>query len=171
MKRIISLLFPVLVLFSSLTFADADYGKTINAFKAAGETQPFFNNAYGYAVFPTIGKGGLGIGGAHGKGQVYKGGNVSGATSMSQVTIGLQAGGQAFSQIIFFEHEGAYKDFTTGNFEFGAQATAVAITASAQAGAGSTGTSAGASGGSSAGKQAKAAYHKGMAVFTYAKVV
>ncbi len=169
MKRIISLLVPALGMLSSLTYAADDYGAAIEAFKRAEQTQPFFNNAYGYAIFPTIGKGGLGIGGAHGKGQVYKGGNVTGKTSMSQVTIGFQAGGQAFNQIIFFEDDRAYNDFTSGNFEFGAQATAVAITASAQAGAGSTGTSAGASGGSSAGKQAESTYHKGMAVFTYAK--
>jgi lipid-binding SYLF domain-containing protein len=88
---------------------------------------------------------------------------------MTQITIGLQAGGQAFSQIIFFKDQRAYDEFISGSFEFGAQATAVAITAGAQAQAGSTGTSAGASGGSqSAGTQA-AAYHKGMAVFTHAK--
>ena len=149
--------------------AAEDYSATIKVFKGSPVVQPFFNSAYGYAVFPTIGKGGIGIGGAHGDGQVYRGGNVTGKTSMTQLTIGLQLGGQAFSQIIFFEDERAYKDFTSGNFEFGAQASAVAITAGAQAQAGTTGTGAGASGGSGdAGKQ-KAAYHKGMAVFTHAK--
>jgi lipid-binding SYLF domain-containing protein len=94
---------------------------------------------------------------------------VTGKTSMTQVTIGFQAGGQAFSQVIFFQDRRAYDDFISGNFEFGAQVSAVAITAGAQAQAGSTGSSAGASGGSKdAGKQT-ASYHKGTAVFTHAK--
>jgi lipid-binding SYLF domain-containing protein len=87
---------------------------------------------------------------------------------MTQVTVGLQLGGQAFSQIIFFQDERAFKEFTSGNFEFGAEASAVAITAAASASAGTTGGSAGASGGK---KDATTAgqYHKGMAVFTIAK--
>jgi lipid-binding SYLF domain-containing protein len=163
------LLSAVLLLFVAPSYAVEDYSKTIHAFKVATETQPYFSHAYGYAVFPTVGKGGLGVGGAHGKGQVYRAGKVTGTTSMTQLTVGLQAGGQAFSQIIFFEDQRAYQEFTSGNFEFGAQASAVAITASAQASAGTTGASAGASTGGSAGRQAEVKYHKGMAVFTYAK--
>ena len=79
------------------------------------QVQQFFKNSYGYAVFPTIGKGGIGIGGAHGKGQVYQSGKVTGKTSMTQVTVGFQFGGQAFSQMIFFEDKCAYDEFTTGN--------------------------------------------------------
>jgi lipid-binding SYLF domain-containing protein len=131
--------------------------------------QPYFKNAYGYAIFPTIGKGGIGIGGAHGSGQVYVGDKVTGKTSMTQLTIGLQLGGQAYSQIIFFEDKRAYQEFTSGNFEFGAQASAVAITAGAQAQAGTTGAAASASPGGSAGAQAATKYQKGMAVFTRAK--
>jgi lipid-binding SYLF domain-containing protein len=88
---------------------------------------------------------------------------------MTQVTVGFQLGGQAYSQIIFFEDERAYRDFTTGNFEFGAQATAVAITAGASASAGTTGTGAGAS--ATGGQTGKAGgdYFKGMAIFTFAK--
>ena len=168
-KFLIALLLPLTVLLIPLSHAAENYGASIKAFKAADETKPFFQNAYGYALFPTIGKGGFGIGGAHGKGQVYKGGKVSGRTSMTQLTIGLQAGGQAYSQVIFFQDKRAYDDFTSGDFEFGAQATAVAITASAQASAGSSGKTAGSSPGGSAGKQAKARYRKGMATFTYAK--
>ena len=88
---------------------------------------------------------------------------------MTQVTIGWQFGGQAYSQIIFFEDQRAYNDFTSGNFEFGAQASAVAITAGAQAQAGTTGTGASASPGGSAGSQAETEFRKGMAVFTRAK--
>ena len=164
-----AVLLGVFLAFSPVSHGADDYSETIKVFKGAPLVKEFFSNSYGYALFPTIAKGGLGIGAAHGNGQVYKGGAVTGKTSMTQVTIGFQAGGQAFSQIIFFQDERAYDDFISGNFEFGAQVSAVAITAGAQAQAGSGGSSAGASGGNqSAGKQA-AAYHKGMAVFTHAE--
>jgi len=160
-------LLPVLGLLSATARAD-QWSDTETLFKNAGESGHFFANAYGYALFPTIGKGGIGVGAAHGSGRVYARGKHVGDTSMTQVTVGLQLGGQAFSQIIFFQDERAFKEFTSGNFEFGAQASAVAITAAASASAGTTGGSAGASGGR---KDATTAgqYHKGMAVFTIAK--
>jgi uncharacterized membrane protein len=96
-----------------------------------GHEHQVFDNSYGYAVFPTIGKGGLGVGAAHGKGRVYAQGKYVGDTSMTQVSFGLQAGGQAYSQIIFFEDKRAFDEFTSGNFEFGAGVSAVAITAGA----------------------------------------
>jgi lipid-binding SYLF domain-containing protein len=145
-----------------------DYDDTIKVFKNAGESGDFFGKSYGYAVFPTIGKGGFGIGGAHGSGRVYKQGKYVGDTTMTQLTIGLQLGGQAFSQIIFFQDKRAFSEFTGGNFEFGAQATAVAITAGASANASTSGTST-----SGSTKQSDATtsgnYNKGMAVFTVAK--
>ena len=153
----------------SLVQAADDYSKTIKTFNESPVVKPFFGNAYGYAVFPTVGKGGVGIGGAHGKGQVYRAGKITGNTSMTHLTIGFQLGGQAFSQIIFLEDERAYKEFTSGEFEFSVQASAVAITAGAQAKAGTEGSSAGATSKGDAGKQAKVAYHKGMVVFTHAK--
>jgi hypothetical protein len=161
-----------LLLAFSLAPAWADeYSDTIKIFKDAGESGTFFAKSYGYAVFPTVGKGGIGIGGAYGKGRVYAAGNYVGDTSMTQVSIGLQLGGQAYSQIIFFEDQRAYDEFTSGNFEFGAQASAVAITAAASAEATTTGTSAGASGGKHDATTTTAGteYHKGMAVFTVAK--
>ena len=169
MKRIKQFFLSLLLLALPFTGAWADeYDTTIGVFKGAGESAGFFDNSYGYAVFPTIGKGGIGIGGAHGEGRVYAQGAHVGNTSMTQVTIGWQFGGQAFSQIIFFEDKRAFDEFTGGNFEFGAQATAVAITAGASAAATTTGGSAGASGGkhdaTTVGK-----YHKGMATFTVAK--
>jgi len=159
----------LLVLSLSINPAWADkYTDTIDVFKNAGGSATFFKNSYGYAVFPTIGKAGLGIGAAHGKGRVYEKGVYKGDTSMTQVSIGFQAGGQAFSQIVFFQDKRAFKEFTSGNFEFGAQASAVAITAGAQATATTTGQSAGASGGkndaTTVGK-----YNKGMGIFTVAK--
>jgi lipid-binding SYLF domain-containing protein len=153
-------------LVSAPAFAD-DYASTIESFRTAlgGD---FFDDAYGYAVFPTIGKGGVGIGGAHGKGRVYEQGKHVGDTKMTQLTFGLQLGGQAYSQMIFFVDKRAFDEFTSGNFEFGAQATAVAITASAQASTSTTGTGAGAGTGHDRSK-ATGSYTKGMAVFTVAK--
>src|SRR5215831_13011680 len=80
-----------------------DYSETIELFKAAGASKEFFQNSYGYAVFPGIGKGGFIVGGAHGTGRVYEHGKYVGDSSVTQLSVGLQAGGQAYSQIIFFE--------------------------------------------------------------------
>jgi lipid-binding SYLF domain-containing protein len=147
-----------------------DYSSTIEVFKQSPAVQPFFENSYGYAVFPTIGKGGLGIGGAYGSGQVYKDGQVTGFAKLTKLSVGFQAGGQAFSEIIFFEDKRAYDEFTSGEFAFDATASAVAITAGAHAGVGTTGgATAGATAGPKTGKQAQTGYHKGMAVFTHAK--
>jgi lipid-binding SYLF domain-containing protein len=165
MKRI--LFGAVLLLWGAAGWASR-YSDTETLFRNAGESSTFFQNSYGYAVFPTIGKGGLVVGGAHGSGHVYVHGKYVGDTSMTQVSVGLQAGGQAFSQIIFFEDKRAFDEFAKGNYEFGADASAVAITAAAGASAGTTGASADASGGkkdaTTAGK-----YYKGVAVFTIVK--
>ena len=160
-------LLPALALLSATARAD-EWSDTATLFRNAGQSGKYFSHAYGYALFPTIGKGGIVVGGAHGSGRVYTHGKYVGDTSMTQVTVGLQLGGQAFSQIIFFEDERSFKEFTSGNFEFSAQASAVAITAGASASAGTTGGSAGASGGK---KDATTSgeYYKGMAVFTIAK--
>jgi lipid-binding SYLF domain-containing protein len=152
---------------SGVAWADDD-AETIQLFKNAGQSGSFFAKSYGYAVFPTIGKAGLGIGGAHGDGHVYEKGKVIGETSMTQLSIGLQAGGEAYSEIIFFQDKRSLDEFTAGNFEFGAGISAVAITAAAGAEAGTSGSSAGASGGEKDATTA-GAYHKGMAVFTIAK--
>jgi lipid-binding SYLF domain-containing protein len=79
-----------------------DYQQTISVFKKAEASGKFFHNAYGYDVFPTVGKGGAGIGGAYGKGRVYQKGKYIGDSSMIQVSAGFQLGGEGFSQIIFF---------------------------------------------------------------------
>jgi lipid-binding SYLF domain-containing protein len=161
----------LVLLLLAFPFAGAladDYADTIKVFRGAGESGQFFSKSYGYAVLPTIGKGGFGIGGAHGTGRVYARGEYVGDTSMTQITVGFQLGGQAFSQIIFFEDKRAFDEFTGGNFEFGVQATAVAITAGASAQAGTTGPSASASGTQHAAKTA-GKYNKGIAVFTVAK--
>lgn len=128
---------------------DPEVAEAIAAFKNKDSTMKvFFQKAYGYAVFPTVGKGGMGIGGAYGKGKVFVKGELIGSASLSQVTIGFQLGGQAYREIIFFRDKAALKRFTRGNFELGAQASAVAATA---------------------GASADAAYSDGVAVFTLAK--
>jgi len=105
----------------------------------------FFDGAAGYAVFPSVGKGGIGIGGAHGKGLVIVGDKAVGKTSLSQVTIGLQLGGQVYAQFVFFKDSTALGHFQRGNWEMSAQASAVAVTL---------------------GGSADADYDKGVAVFS-----
>jgi len=90
-----------------------------------------FADAYGYAIFPTVGKGAIGIGGARGKGDVFERGKLVGKSSLTQVTIGFQLGGQAYSEVIFFKDKTALDDFKRGNFEFDAQVSAIALTARA----------------------------------------
>ena len=112
--------------------------KTIDAlkkFKKVRRLKPYFKEAKGYAVFPNIGKAGFGIGGARGKGEVFEDGKVIGSTTLTQLSLGLQLGGQAFSQIIFFQDEKDLNRFTEGNFEFGASASAALITEGANASA------------------------------------
>ncbi|MEP7063422.1 MAG: lipid-binding SYLF domain-containing protein [Betaproteobacteria bacterium] len=164
---ILAFLFVAAAMPVSSAWAD-DYQNAINVFKKAGESGTLFKSAYGYAVFPTIGKAGVGIGGAYGKGRVYEKGRWAGNTSVTQLSVGFQLGGQAYSEIIFFEDKRAFDDFTSGNFEFGAEASAIAITAAAGAQANTTGASASASAGQNDARTA-GGYHKGMATFTVAK--
>lgn len=122
--------------FSFSSYAQKDVSdKSAEAIKEFKQTNDkitkYFNTAYGYAVFPSIGKGGLGVGGAAGNGTIYKGGAIVGDCKMSQVTIGFQAGGQAYSEVIFFKDADAFNRFTGDKFEFSAQASAVAVTAGA----------------------------------------
>jgi lipid-binding SYLF domain-containing protein len=165
---VVLIMFVAALILANPAHADK-FTDTIDIYKKSEAVQPFFKNAYGYAVFPTIGKAGIGIGGSYGTGQVYKGGKVTGEVSVIKGSIGWQLGAQAFSQMIFFEDKRSYDEFTSGNFEFDATASAVAITAGAQAKAGTEGGTAGASAGPATGAQAKTSYHKGMAVFVHAK--
>ncbi|MGD0491672.1 MAG: lipid-binding SYLF domain-containing protein [Steroidobacteraceae bacterium] len=145
------------------------YSDTIALFKNAGDSARYFSKSYGYAVFPTIGEGGFILGAAHGKGRVYVNGALAGDTSMTQLSAGFQAGGKAYSQIIFFEDKRALDEFESGSFEFSAGASAIAVTASANASAGTTGATSGASGGEKDATTSSAGYQKGMLVFTIAK--
>ena len=120
----------------------------IKAVESDPGMQEWFDSAYAFAVFPKVGKGGIGIGGAHGKGIVIRDEQTIGTTSLSQVTIGFQVGGQVFSEFIMFKDQTAFDDFTRGNFEMGAQVSAVAVTV---------------------GVSADTAYSEGVAVFTIAE--
>lgn len=119
--------------------------------KARSENTSFdsiIRNAPGFAVFPTVGKGGMGIGGAYGRGIVYSNGTAIGYTDLSQGTVGAQIGGQSYTQILVFEDAHALNRFQNGNFEFSAQATAVAL---------------------KSGEGANAKFRDGVAVFTMAE--
>ena len=126
-----------------------------HARQAVGELQRadpgltrFFDEAAGYAVFPTVGKGGMGIGGARGTGVLYEKGVVTGKTTLTQLTVGLQLGGQAYTEVIFFETEQTLAAFKKGEFAMAAQVSAVAA---------------------KAGASANARYVDGVSVFTLAK--
>jgi lipid-binding SYLF domain-containing protein len=173
MKKLMVALTTTAALAFGLTTARAEpdqvkYDDTVSLFKHAGQSAAFFHHSYAYAVFPTVGEGAFVVGGAGGKGGVFLGGQQVGTATLAQVSVGFQAGGKAFSEIIFFEDQRALNEFETGNFEFGADASVVAVTAGADAGAGTNGAQAGASGGE---KDARTHghYYKGMAVFTIAK--
>ena len=116
--------------------------------KETPKLKVFYDKAYAYAVFPKITKAGIGIGGAAGRGIVFKDHQVVGISSLKQASIGFQFGGQQYSEVIFFEHKIAFEHFKNGNLKFGAQASAVAITV---------------------GASINAAYHNGVAVFTRSK--
>jgi len=126
-----------------------DVVKTIAEFKKKDSgMEKFFASAAGYAVFPTVGKGAIGIGGARGTGELLVGGKAIGKVTLTQVTVGFQLGGQSYSEVIFFEKQSPLHGFKNGDFAFAAEASAVALTS---------------------GASANAAYRNGVAVFTMAK--
>ncbi len=161
----------VLTLLFSFVFSSAwadEYSETKKMFEDAGASN-MFKSSYGYALFPTIGKAGFIVGGAYGKGRVYEQGKYIGDTAMTQASIGFQLGGSGFSQVVFFQDKRALSEFTSGNFEFGAEVQAVALTAAAGASANTSGSSATASGGKNNATTGGAGYNKGMATFTITK--
>jgi lipid-binding SYLF domain-containing protein len=167
----ITRLFPfvtALFLLAGTARAD-DFTDTISLFRNAGQSGAFIQKSYAYAVFPTIGEAGFIVGGAGGKGRVYERGKYVGDTTMAQVSVGFQAGGKAFSEIIFFEDRRSLDEFRTGQFAFSAGVSATAITAGASASAGTTGATSGISGGKKDAATASAGYQKGVIVFTIAK--
>lgn len=146
------------LLFASLTFAQSDkkQKEIIEGSKEARQAfldtdkgmGAFFSNSYGYAIFPNVGKGGLGVGGAGGNGVVYEQGKMIGMAKLTQVSIGFQAGGQSYREVIFFEHKKELDRFKENKLEFSAQVSAVAA---------------------ASGASAIAKYIEGVAIFTMAK--
>ena len=155
-RRTLFIIAPLLALTVAGMFQGAWAATTEAEVKAAlaefertnPKIKPFIEEAAGYAVFPTVGKGAIGIGGAHGSGLVYEKGKLIGSTTFSQITIGFQLGGQAYRELICFQNQQALDRFKGGNVEFDAQASGVAVTA---------------------GISFDAAYEHGVAVFTMAK--
>jgi lipid-binding SYLF domain-containing protein len=105
------------------------------AVKSDTGLKKFFDESAGYAVFPTVGKGAVGVGGAFGRGELYEAGLLEGYCTLTQASIGLALGGQAYTELIFFETQSALDRFKTGNFAFAAQASAVALKSGASANA------------------------------------
>jgi lipid-binding SYLF domain-containing protein len=142
----------VLLAAPAVARADATVKEAKSAVTAMKNADPglkkFFDHSVGYAVFPNVGKGGLVVGGAGGSGFLFKGGKAVGKTTMSQVTVGAQVGGQAYSEIIFFETAETFAEFKKGEWTMAAQVSAVVL---------------------KSGASADAAYKEGVAVFTLSK--
>ena len=166
--RFLSILAFVLLALATAPAQAGPCADTVTVFRNAGQSSHFFNKSFGYAVFPTIGRAGVGVGGARGNGCVYRQGKLVGRSNMNQLTVGLQLGGQAYSQIVFLQDERAFNEFTSGNFQFGAQVQAVAITAGAGATTSTAGNTASASGGRNDAATA-GEFVRGMAIFTVAR--
>ena len=129
--------------------AEENAEKTITTFKEKNDKMhSYFEESYGYVVFPSVGKGGIVLGGAHGRGIVYEQGASIGAAKMTQVTVGFQWGGQAYSEVLFFKDKAALDSFKNSELEFAGQVSAVAVTL---------------------GASADIAYENGVAVYTLAK--
>ena len=158
-KIFIAMLVTTFSLVSSVAFSawdkdesvelDGEAQEAVAEFKKAdSSSQKFFDQAVGYVVIPTVGKAGFGIGGARGKGVLYENGEVTAVVTLSQLSIGFQWGGQAYSEFLFFQDTPSLENFKRGNYELGAQVSAVAVTA---------------------GVSADADFVNGMAIFTQAK--
>ena len=147
--------------------AAEEYNGTLDLFESSAALKPYFDNSFGYAVFPRVGKGGVIFGASHGKGRVYRLGEVVGSVELNEFTLGFQFGGQSFSEIIFFQDERAFDEFTNGAFEIDASVSAAAVTLGLQAQLGTGGTSASTGKGPSSTKQADNGYSKGFAIFVH----
>ena len=140
----LTILFLVLALLMNITtqaqkddddskiVADANVAKQ-DFINADALMQTLFDNSFGYVIFPNVGKGAIGIGGAAGNGAVYQKGTLVGMASMKQVSVGFQWGGQAYREVIFFETEADLNRFKENKIEFSGQASAVAVTKGAAA--------------------------------------
>jgi hypothetical protein len=168
-RRVVVPILLTLILLAPGTVSADRYEDTIAVFQKSPAVTPFFETAYAYAVFPNVASGAIFVGASYGAGLMYRENVAVGNVYMGGVSLGFQLGGQAFRQIIFFQDRRSFDEFTSGTFEFDANASAVVITAGAQGRASSMGTTAGASAGPATGSQAGNRYRKGMAVFVHPK--
>ncbi len=168
-NKFLSLTAAATLLFVGALPAQADeYSNALANFKQAGQSASFFHTAYAYVLFPDVGEGAFIVGGQGGKGRVYQGGHFIGTSIMGGLSVGFQAGGKIYSEVIFFQDQRALEEFQSGNFEFSAGTSATAATAQLGASAGSNGVQANAS---TTDQNATTAgvYEHGTAVFTIAK--
>ena len=168
MKTAIRFMFAALLASTATAAYADDYSTAVKRFKDAGESAGFFNNSHAYAVFPAVGKGGFIIAGQHGDGRVYEKGKYVANASITEVSAGLQAGGQEFSEIIFFQNKGVFDSFKGGSFELDAKAQATVITLAAEGKAGTDSSNASAST-EKTNAAAAGQYQNGIAVFTIVK--
>jgi lipid-binding SYLF domain-containing protein len=161
------LIAAVMTLAASTAYADK-YDDAIANFKTSGKAASFFAKSYAYVIFPDVGKAGFIVGGEHGDGKVYEQGKLVGTASLTQVSVGAQAGAKEYAEVIFFETKADFDKFRAGEFQLSGNAEATAITLSASASAGTDSSTA--SAGTEADTSAKAGgYQHGVAVFTVTK--
>jgi len=162
MKRLIVL---ALSFAPAAVLAGDKYEEALTSFKQSPKSSTFFERSYGYAIFPEVGKAGLIVGGEHGDGKVYEKGKLVGTASVTQVSVGVQAGAKEYAEIIFFHKQEDFLKFKGGEFQLSGDLEATAITLNASASAGTETSSAEAS--TTRNNAATGGgYNNGVAVFT-----
>jgi lipid-binding SYLF domain-containing protein len=161
-----SLLVATSLFLAAGVHAEGDkYAEAIKSFKQSPQSARFFDKSHAYVIFPEVGKAGLIVGGEHGDGQVYEKGKLVGTASLTQISVGAQAGAKEYSEVIFFETKLDFDRFIAGDFQLEGNAEATAVTLNASASAGTDATSAAAST-SKDNAATGGTYHKGVAIFT-----
>jgi lipid-binding SYLF domain-containing protein len=161
------LVFAATLAVATAAWADK-YDEALTSFKQSPKSSKFFSKSYGYAVFPDVGKAGFIVGGEHGDGKVYEKGKLVGTASLTQVSVGAQAGAKAYTEIIFFHKKEDFEKFKGGDFQLAGNVEATAVTLNASASAGTSSSTAAAS--TKADNAATGGgYNNGVAVFTVTK--
>ena len=163
MKRLSQLLVFMSLLFFSTTCMATEFG----VFKESPQVQPFMQSAYGYVFFPKIGQGGVIVGGSYGKGEVYAMGKLTGTAVIVKTSLGLQAGGGSYSELIFFQDKRAYEEFIAGRMDYSFAASAVGAGVSVAATSGTKGELATTSTSRTTGSQKVKGYQNGLRVFVH----
>ena len=156
-----------LALTAGVAFADK-YDEALTTFKQSPKSSTFFGKSIGYVIFPDVGKAGFIVGGEHGDGKVYEKGKFIGTASITQVSVGAQAGAKEYSEVIFFHKPEDLAKFKGGDFELAGNLEATAVTLNASASAGTSSSSAEAST-SKENAATGGGFNNGVAVFTIVK--